>query len=268
MNILTFLKSKAFIKNLGFILLAIIVSVFLVFKFLSWYTNHGEYITLNDLTGLSLVQTIEILEDKNLTYEVVDTNTYNPDIPNHSIVRQDPLPLDKVKEGRTVYLFISTNKAPSVEIPFLKGKYSQEAGMMKLRNAKFKIGEITFKPSDTEGDILDLLYKGKEVKAGDRAPEGATIDLVVGGGLTGGKIQIPCLIGLTLSEAEFKLGVNDLNVGHIDYGSVALKDTSSAVIYQQMPSETSDFIKIGEPIDIYLKQELPYGVNKCENDSF
>ena len=139
--------------------------------------------------------------------------------------------------------------------------------MMKLRNAKFKIGEITFEISETEGDILDLFYNGKAVKEGDKAPEGSTIDLVVGGGLTGGRIKVPCLIGKTLAEAEFILGYSELNVGRINYGSVALSDTSSAVIYQQLPSENSDFIKIGEPIDIFLKQELPFDVNKCENDS-
>lgn len=267
MNILAFLKSKAFRNNLGFILVSGIVFIFLIFKFLGWYTNHGEYITLNDLTGLPLSQTIDILEDKNLTYEVIDTSTYNPDLPMYSIVRQDPLPLDKVKKGRTVYLYVSSNRAPMVEIPFLQGRYSQEAGMMKLRNAKFKIGEITFRPSDTEGDILGLLYDGKEVKQGDMAPEGSTISLIVGGGMDGGKVKVPCLIGKTLSEAEFMVGIFELNIGRISYGDESMIDKASAVIYKQSPSENADFIKIGEPIDIFLMQELPYGINKCEDDS-
>lgn len=259
--------SKSFWINLALILLAGIVTVLVVFQWLGSYTNHGEYITLNDLTGLSLEQTIDILEDKKLTYEVVDTNTYDPDLPKYSVISQNPLPLDKVKEGRTIYLYVSTNDAPMIEIPFLAGKASQEAGMMKLRNAKFKIGDIFFKPSDSEGDILALMIDSVEVVKGQKAPEGSSIQLVVGGGLGGGRIKVPCLIGKTLQEVEFVLGSEGLNVGHINYGDDALSDTASAVIYKQLPSQNAAFIRIGEPIDIFLKQELPYDVNKCENDT-
>lgn len=267
MNILKFLISKSFWVNLALILLASIITVFIVFKWLDAHTNHGEYITLNDLTGLSLTQTIDILEDKKLTYEVVDSNTFEPDLPKYSIVSQDPLPLDKVKEGRTIYLYVSTNDAPMVEIPFLAGKASQEAGMMKLRNAKFKIGEIFFKPSDSEGDILALMIDSVEVTKGQMAAEGTEIQLVVGGGLSGGRIKVPCLIGMAFEDVAFKLGANGLNVGHVNYGDEVLSDTSSAVIYKQFPSQNDAFIRIGEPVDIFLTQELPYDVNKCENDT-
>ena len=124
MNFIKFLFTKSFWINIALIFVAAWVVIFIVFKWMDIHTNHGEYITLNDLTGLSLYQTIEILEDKKLTYEIVDSNTFDPKMPHHSIVSQNPLALDKVKEGRTVYLYISTNKAPMVEIPNLKGKYS------------------------------------------------------------------------------------------------------------------------------------------------
>lgn len=267
MNIFKFLISKSFLIHLALVIAASIVTVLVVFKWMGSYTNHGESITLNDLTGLSLTQTIGILEDKKLTYEVIDTNTFDPNLPKYSIISQNPLPLDKVKEGRTVYLYVSTNEAPMIEIPFLAGKASQEAGMMKLRNAKFKIGEIFFKPSDSEGDILALMIDSVEVKKGQQAPEGTVIQLVVGGGLGGGRIQIPCLIGKTLQEVEFVLGAEGLNIGHISYGESFLPDTASAVIYKQLPSQNAAFIRMGEPIDIFLKQELPFDVNKCVNDT-
>lgn len=261
-----FLLSKSFFVNIGLILIATMVAVFLVFQWLGSYTNHGEYITLNDFNGLSLVQTVEILEDKSLNYVVIDTNTYKKNLPHHSVISQDPKPMDKVKEGRTVYLYISTNKAPMVEIPYLKGNYSKDAGIMRLQNLKFKIGDIIFKPSDSEGDILGLMIDSVEIKEGQQAPEGTEIQIIVGGGLKGGKISSPCLIGKTLTEAEFILSSQELNVGYVDYGTKAMYDTLNAVIYQQKP-DPFDAIRIGEPIDIFLKQELPYDVNKCDTDS-
>ena len=188
-------------------------------------------------------------------------------MPLYAVIRQNPLAFDKVKEGRTIYLYASTNDAPLREIPDLVGKFSQEAGIMKLKNLKFTVGEIIFKPSDTEGDILDLQIKGVSVKKGQMAPQGSIIDIVVGGGLSGTKVTIPCLIGKTLADAEFILSANELNLGLVDFGIDVLTDTANAVIYKQFPDGNGTTIRIGEPIDVFLIQELPLDVNKCAEDT-
>ena len=263
-----FFLNKSFWINFGVLILFSIITVFLIFKWLDSYTNHNEYITLNDFTGLSLEQTISILEDKKLNYSIIDTNSFRDDLPNKSIVSQDPLPLKKVKEGRIVYLYISTNKAPLIEVPFLKGKdtHSYEAGIMKLKNAKFKIGEVYFKPSDSEGDILSVMIDSVELNEGQMAPEGSYIQLVVGGGLGGAKKPTPCLIGLSKEEAEFKLGSLDLNIGFTNYSSKKISDTTTAIIYKQLPNE-GDAIRIGEGVDLFFIQELPLSINKCDTNT-
>ena len=247
------------------VFIATVFTVLIVFKWLDSYTNHGEYITLNDLTGLSLKQTKNLLEDKKLNYIIVDSNTFKRNLPHRSVVSQNPLPMDKVKEGRTVYLYISTNKAPMVEVPFLSGRYSKEAGIRALENANFLIGDIIFKPSDDEGNILSLEINGKEIEEGQKVSEGTKIDLIVGGGLTGNKISTPCLIGKTIDEAMFLLN-NELNLGHINYGRKQIEDTATAVISSQKPNP-HEAIRIGEAIDIFLVQELPYNIEECKNDS-
>tara|TARA_B110000037_G_scaffold222790_1_gene299598 strand:- start:2958 stop:3761 length:804 start_codon:yes stop_codon:yes gene_type:complete len=266
MNFIKFLFSKTFIINLGLVVLATIFAVFVLFNWLGTYTNHAEYITLNDLSGLTLVQTIDILEDKKLNYFVIDSNTYKKNVPHKSVISQEPLALDKVKEGRIIYLYVSTNKPPMVEIPFLAGSYSKDAGIRMLQNKKFRIGDVVFEPSDSEGDILALLIDTAEVEKGQMAPEGTEIRLVVGGGLTGNKISTPCLIGKTFDEVGFVLRSSDLNIGYVDYGKNSLTDTASAIVYKQKPNPY-EAIRIGEPIDVFLIQELPYDINKCESDS-
>lgn len=267
MKWIKFLLTKTFWINLGLIFLSSIIIVLIVFKWLNIHTKHGEYITLNDFTGLSAEQTIQLLEDKKLTYEIIDTNAINVNLPPHSIAKQDPKPLDKVKEGRTVYLWLTTNIPKKRLIPDLAGKSSLDEGIFRLQNANFVIGEIIEKPSDDEGAILELLVDDIEVNPGQMAYEGDTIQIVVGGGLGGSRIPIPCLIGRTLLETEVLLSANDLVLGHVNYGSDGLADTASAVIYKQMPNVNQDFIRVGEPVDVFLKQELPYDVNKCVEDS-
>ena len=141
-----------------------------------------------------------------------------------------------------------------------------ETLLESLQNKKFKIGDIVFKPSDSEGNILAMMIDSVEVKEGDFAPEGTEIQLVVGGGLTGNKIATPCLIGKTFDEVSFVLSSSDLNIGYVNHGKDGLIDTASSVIYKQKPNPY-EAIRVGEAIDIFLIQELPYDINKCESDS-
>ena len=178
MNFIKFFFTKSFWINTILILIATVITVLAVFQWLDSHTNHAEYITLNDFSGLSIEQTADILEDKKLNYIIKDSNTYKSHLPNRTVISQDPFPLDKVKEGRTVYLHISSNKAPLVEIPFLSGNFSKDAGIKELKNARFVIGDIFFRPSDSEGAILALMIDSVDVKEGDFAPEGTEVKLV------------------------------------------------------------------------------------------
>ena len=52
----------------------------------------------------------------------------------------------------------------------------------KLLSLGFEIGEISFKPDFAENVVLELSYKGKPLKAGDKVRKTAKIDMVLGDG--------------------------------------------------------------------------------------
>ena len=102
-NFLNFLKSKTFLIQLGLAVLALIIIVFLVLRWLNSTTNHGEFVEVPDFSKMSVSEMRDAVEDAGLRYEVLDSANYNPDYPRFSIIEQDPPAGNKVKENRKIY---------------------------------------------------------------------------------------------------------------------------------------------------------------------
>ena len=90
MNFLKFLLSKYFLKELIRSLIFIIVLLFGLYIYLNLTTNHNNYIKVPDLKGISFVNAVRILNEKNLSFIVIDSALYNPNYPKFSIVDQLP----------------------------------------------------------------------------------------------------------------------------------------------------------------------------------
>ncbi|MGB1248039.1 MAG: PASTA domain-containing protein [Chitinophagales bacterium] len=257
MKIIQLIKSRIFWINLGAIIVAGIITIFAVFWWLKAFTNHGESLTLNDLSGLTLEQTIEVLETKDLNYHIIDSNTYNPDLLPLSVIKQNPAPLQKVKTNRTIYLWLNASAPPMVEVPDLAGKQHYDMAIEKLTNQGFEIGELYYRPSDAEGAVLEVMIDSVKIDSGTFVPRGTVIDLVVGGGASNTRVSVPCVLGKTLAEAEMFIYSNELNIGYIEYDTLGLIDSSSALIYMQFPNcNQGNKLRIGEAMDIFLTQEL------------
>jgi beta-lactam-binding protein with PASTA domain len=80
--------------------------------------------------------------------------------------------------------------------------------------------------------------------------------LVLGNGMGNTKIDIPFLIGLTYSEALAVLQENGLTIGAL-VPDASVSDTTSAKVYKQIPEPNfGDQLRIGEPIDIFIKSTM------------
>lgn len=223
------------------------------------YTRHGESITVPDLRGMTFEQVKTILGGKNLNWEIMDS-VYDMHKPPLSIVDQNPKPLSKVKEGRTIYITINASKAPTTEIPDLVGRSSLKYAKMQLESYGLKIGELIYKPDPHLNAVIGIEINGKSVNAKTRVTRGTVIDLVLGDGLGSSKINVPYLIGLPFNEAEFKLRGYSLNIGAlvVDEGVI---DTPAAIVYKQFPAYgNGNSIRMGEPVDLWLAKELPAGI--------
>lgn len=183
MRLISFLKSKSFLKQLIFAVVVLFVLCFALMKWLNIRTNHGEEITVPDITKLTIVQAKEKLENLNLNYQINDTLKFQEDFPPNSIVEQDPTAGSKVKNGRKIYLKINALNYEMVEIPDLKDETYRQA-LPTLKALGLEEGKITYRPYFAEDVVLELQHKGKPLKAGDKVMKTSKIDFILGDGKT------------------------------------------------------------------------------------
>ncbi|HUH47959.1 MAG TPA: hypothetical protein VLZ54_12445, partial [Arenibacter sp.] len=85
-NFFNFLTSGVFLKQLGLAVLAVGLLIFAAMQWLSGSTNHGKFIVVPDLAGLSVMETRTLIDESKLRYEVLDSANYNPSFPRFSII--------------------------------------------------------------------------------------------------------------------------------------------------------------------------------------
>ncbi len=204
---------KAIIINGGLAGLLVFVAVWGTLKALAVYTDHGETISVPDLTSLTIEQVDKRLKNKHLRYRVSDS-AYQVDALPLVILEQDPSPDEKVKENRTIYLTINAKSPPKVRMPELVGKSLKQAEI-EIKDNQLVLGELDYQPSPHENLVLGQKINGQDVKAVSLIQKGSIIDLVLGNGGSKSKIEIPYLLGLTFEEATFVLHGYGLNVGAV-----------------------------------------------------
>ena len=175
-----FLKSKIFFKNFGIAVVLLVLVFWGASKMLDIYTRHGQFITLPDFTKKPLADVEKTLADKHLAFKIIDS-TYDEKLPPKTVINQNPYPGAPVKEGRNIYLYITTAVAPMVELPNLEDVPLASA-KLTLQNNGIRIGSITQQKDICVGCVLKVIYKGKELGDGDKLPKGATVNLIVGQG--------------------------------------------------------------------------------------
>jgi hypothetical protein len=232
-----FVWSKHFLKHTGYIVLAYIIIVGGTILYLDSYTNHGEKIEVPNLVGMKSDKAKVVLEELELQMELLDS-VYRPDLPSGTVVSQDPLPTSKslvpVKSGRKIRVQIS-KRFNLVEMPNLVDRsYRYAQSVLENRGLKYK---VTFVPtSEADGAVQKQLYQGKPIKNGTKILVGSTITLVVGQNDAAAPVEIPDLIGQTISVARGRLsGLSLPFVVSACDGCMNAADSTSAVIYAQSP---------------------------------
>ncbi|MDG2432287.1 PASTA domain-containing protein [Flavobacterium sp.] len=181
MSLRKYLTSRVFFTQVFLAALIIAVLGYLFMHWLTFTTNHGNEITVPDLSKLTEEQVEEKLDGIDLDYVLLDSLDYRSDYPKYSVVQQDPLPGAKVKEGRKVYIKINSSGFSSVKVPDLIEKTYREA-VPTLKALGLEEGTITYIPNLGKDMVLDMRYKGRSIKAGDKVLKSSKIDLVLGDG--------------------------------------------------------------------------------------
>ncbi|SKB34692.1 PASTA domain-containing protein [Daejeonella lutea] len=250
---LDYLKTKTFRKNLIIATVSIISFLLVIFYSLGFYTHHGEGMPVPKLKGLSIERAIELLEAEGLRYQINDS-VYLIDKQPGIVVEQDPDPNTNVKANRTIYLII-TRDAPNIKFPDIAGKTFLEVRSI-LNNYQLKVGDTTYVSDVARDVVISSSFGGNTITRGAQIPKGSRVDLVLGDGLGASEVDIPNLLGLTLSEIKFPLGQASLVLGSVTYEGT-IRDSTNAKVIKQFPalSDTLNKISMGTPIDVVLSNQ-------------
>lgn len=250
MNFLRFIFSKAFLKQLLILTGAVIVFLVLLNFWLKAYTNHGEYITVPDFSGLMYDEVSDYAAQRDIEAVIIDS-VYDNSRTKGAVISQDPLPDALVKEGRKIYLTIVSLSAEMVRMPDLHDLTLRQA-VATLETYGLKSGKLTYVPHIAVNAVLKQEFKGREIEPGTLIEKGSRISLTLGQGLRDEKTLVPFLLGKSRDEALGMLHAASLNVGAEFFEEGSTKD--KAYVSRQRPvySATS-FVNLGAGIDLWYK---------------
>lgn len=177
---LEFFKKHYILKH--FLLLVIIV-VLLFTGLIFWldnYTRHNEQKLVPDVIGMTEENAATLILGRELNYDIVDSVYRTGALPG-AIVDQDPKADSFVKKERKIYLIINAKAAQMTKLPEVVDLSLRQAQAL-LAGADFKVKEVVYKPSDYRDLVLEVLYNGKTVSAGEEIPTHSELILNVGDG--------------------------------------------------------------------------------------
>ncbi|MEO6902633.1 MAG: PASTA domain-containing protein [Bacteroidia bacterium] len=253
---LQFLKSRQFLVQLFIYAIVVFIIAWGVTFWMSSYTHHGETVTVPNFKGVKITSLDGFVQGKNVHYEITDS-IYDPKAAKGVVVRQEPEANAAVKDGRIVYLYVTSILPPRIAMPKLIDRSLRQATAM-IASYGLKLGKTEYIPNPCTNCILDQLVKGKSISPGAFIPKGTIIDLIIGKGLGDIDMEVPCLYELSRTEATAKLMELSLNIGIVTYDNI--KDSAKSVVYKQTPSCDKNLIRLGASVDLYLttiKSKIP-----------
>jgi len=252
MRLKQFLKSRTFFKHLSLSIFIALALIWITLQSLSFYTNHGEKITVPNLNGLTMEEATDLIKDNKLRFSIYDS-VYNPHLPSGSILDQSPKANSLVKRKRNIFLTINSMKPEQVRFPNLIDNSFRQAYEILITNG-FKIGQLNYVDYDYYNLVLYPKFQGDSIHHGDLIDKGASIDLVLGKGKYI-KVQVPELLGKNIEEAKERILLSSLNIGRVNFDNsiMNLSDSLRAEVYQQSHAYTeSSKIRPGSRINLWL----------------
>jgi eukaryotic-like serine/threonine-protein kinase len=225
------------------------IAIIYFYIYLPSLTNHGESITVPDLTGMQMEELDSFLLEHDLRYSVNDS-AYSSEHPPLAVLRQFPKAGSKVKENRMIYVSLNRVTPPTLPMPDLVDRSLINAEVV-LKSNELVRGRILYEPSPFQNLVKEMRYGGKVILPGTRIQKGAKIDLVVGDGNGPADFVIGNLVGDSFERAKFKLGGWDLHLGKVEI-PVGIDTTGIEIfVFKQYPI-AGDSVRVGDPIDLWI----------------
>lgn len=163
------------------ILLALVVTAvifILTILFLRLFTRHGREIEMPSYMGQSAEELTQHGRSEGFVFVVSDELYENGAEPG-TVLKQNPLPGEKVKHGRKAYLTVAAAEPPTIKMLELRDLSLRQAQIM-IESQGLVLDRVIEKPSPYENVVLEVLYKGHSIAQGTPIKQGEKITLVVG----------------------------------------------------------------------------------------
>ena len=249
------LKDNIIVRHIVFSGCAVLALLFILFSLLKFITRHNQELEVPTFINLTVEQAQVIAQQNNLRLEVTDSVYINRMAPG-TIFRQNPEAAGKVKKNRRILLTINATQPKMVKMPELTG-YSLRQAQSELISNQLVLGKLVYEEDMATNNVLGQLYKGKEIKAGEKIPSESIIDLRLGINDADSTTYIPEVRGVPYRLLREKLAENSLNITKVifDESVTNYADSLSAWVYKQIP-EPSDSItvRLGTGVTLYLSK--------------
>ena len=250
MTFADFVFTRAFWKNLFWIIIIGVVLVVIALLILKGFTRHGNTYEMPDYRGKMPEEISNEPLSSKFRFEIIDT-IFSDDLVRGSIAAQDPMPGSVVKKNRRVFLTVVSDEVEHVSMPDLRNLTARLA-IARLETYGLRVGQQMYVPSDEGGAVLSQLFRGRPITPGTSIPRGSVIDLQIGQGLGYENIAVPMLIGLSRTEAVSVLLSNGLVIGSENFDNT--RDTNLVRIYHQSPDPGGRVrIPAGSPVNVWYK---------------
>jgi len=229
------------------IITGVLVLFIILFNYalMPWYVS-AEEVSVPKVVGLNEQSAKNILEDNDLE-PVIGGERFDERYSKGSVIFQKPDAGSVVKEGRRIFLFVSSG-VPLIKVPSLKGKVLRDA-RMTLERLDLILGDTSFVESEYPANVIidQEYYEGTEVKKGTK------VNVTLSAGENAGLITIPDLLGKSLSQAEKLITDNKLSIGRVNYQpSFSLLPNT---VIDQYPGE-GNLVEEGTAIDLFVTKNV------------
>lgn len=165
------------------ILLMVAVASALAVAAMKWvdgYTHHGEAVEVPNVVGKTLDEARSVFRSMDLECMVADSN-YIKTEPAGAVLDCSPSAGQKVKKGRVVYLTVNTLSVPLHDIPDVADNSSVRQAEARIMAAGFRLDSVEYVSGEKDW-VYGVKYNGRLLMSGERVPDGAMLQLMVGAG--------------------------------------------------------------------------------------
>jgi serine/threonine-protein kinase len=223
---------------------------------LPWYTNLGGVVIVPEVVGIDKTRAFKLLRDIKLDpIEAGDRFDYN--YPEGTVIFQSPLPNMSVREGRRVYLTISSGEEFFI-VPDIVGKNITEA-KITLLNAGLRLGNIIY---DSYNNSSPDLVIHQSIPAITKVKPGTVITVTIPKPQSEGNLVVPLLTNKSLNEAERVLAHARMTTGKIIY--VYRNDLLPNTVVDQFP-RAGDLVQEGKEIHLWVVEETRNSLYRTED---